>query len=426
MTTAAMEPLLMLVHRIPFPPNKGDKVRSFHLLEFLASRYRVHLGTFVDSTDDRVHVPRLQEFCASFKVVEIRPAVARIRSLAGLLTGEALTLCYYRNAILAEWVRSIVREQRITKAVVFSSAMAPYLSNLAKLRVVVDFVDVDSAKWTQYAQTRPWPLSMIYKREGVRLLDFERAVANRAAASVFVTPAEAQLFRTLAPESAQRVRYAQNGVDTQYFSPEHYLPNPFPPDEDAIVFTGAMDYWPNVDAVSWFAQEALPAIVAQRPNARFYIVGVQPTSAVQALAKDARIVVTGRVPDVRPYLKHARVVVAPLRVARGIQNKVLEAMAMARPVVVSATAAGALSAIPATEFEVVEGASGFIEKTIALMDPERGNGLGRAARQRVLADYNWTTNLTPFASLLDDQGDVDTKAAMKPRHMESAGEIRDA
>jgi polysaccharide biosynthesis protein PslH len=426
MTAAAMEPLLLLVHRIPFPPNKGDKVRSFHLLEFLASRYRVHLGTFVDSKDDLVHVPRLQEFCASFKVAEIRPAVARIRSLTGLLTGEALTLRYYRNAMLAEWVHSVVREQRITKAVVFSSAMAPYVANLANLRVVVDFVDVDSAKWTQYAQTRPWPLSMIYKREGARLLDFERSVADRAAASVFVTPAEAQLFRTLAPESSPRVRYAQNGVDTHYFSPEHDLPNPFPPDVDAIVFTGAMDYWPNVDAVSWFAQKALPAIVARRPNARFYIVGVQPTPAVQALAKDARIVVTGRVPDVRPYLKHARVVVAPLRVARGIQNKVLEAMAMARPVVVSATAAGALSAVPATEFEVVEGASGFIEKTIALMDPERGNSLGHAARQRVLADYNWTTNLTPFGSLLDERGDVGTKATMKPRQMEPAGEIHDA
>ncbi len=426
MTAAAMEPLLLLVHRIPFPPNKGDKVRSFNLLEFLASRYRVHLGTFVDSKDDLAHVPRLQEFCASFKVAEIRPSLARIRSLAGLLTGEALTLRYYRNAMLVEWVRSVVHEQRIAKAVVFSSAMAPYVTDMAKLRVVVDFVDVDSAKWAQYAQTRPWPLSAIYRREGTRLLEFERAVASRAAASVFVTPAEAQLFRTLAPECAPRVLYAQNGVDTAYFSPEHDLPNPFPPDENAIVFTGAMDYWPNVDAVSWFARDALPAIVARRPNARFYIVGVQPTPAVQALAKDSRIVVTGRVPDVRLYLKHARVVVAPLRVARGIQNKVLEAMAMARPVVVSAAAAGALSAVPTAEFEVAEGAPGFIEKSIALMDPERGVSVGRAARQRVLADYDWTTNLAPFASLLDGQEQPRTRAAASPSRREPVGEVRDA
>jgi len=400
-----MESLLLLVHRIPFPPNKGDKVRSFHLLEFLASRYRVHLGTFVDSPEDLVHVPRLQKYCASSKVIEIRPALARIRSVTGLWTGEALTLRYYRDAALAGWVRSIVREHGITKAVVFSSAMAPYVLDLTQLRVVVDFVDVDSAKWSQYAQSRPWPLSAIFKREGARLLAFERAVANRTEASVFVTPAEAQLFRTLAPECSTRVHHAQNGVDTGYFSPAHELPSPFATDEDAIVFTGAMDYWPNVDAVSWFAQEMLPTIAAQRPRARFYIVGIAPTPAVQALAQDPRVVVTGRVPDVRPYLKHARVVVAPLRVARGIQNKVLEAMAMARPVVVSAAAAGALSGVAAKDFDVAEGAPEFIRKTIALMDGERGTCMGMAARERVLADYDWTKNLTPFDALLHSRSE---------------------
>ena len=422
----AMEPILFLVHRIPFPPNKGDKVRSFHLLEFLAQRYAVHLGTFVDSPDDVVHVPRLQEYCASFKAAELRPAFARIRSLAGLWTGEALTLRYYRNNVLAEWVQSVVAEQRITKAVVFSSAMVPYTANLTGVRVVVDFVDVDSAKWSQYAQSRPWPLSAIFRREGAQLLAFERAVAGSSEASVFVTPAEAQLFRTLAPECAARISYAQNGVDTGYFSPEHELLNPFPPDEEAIVFTGAMDYWPNIDAVSWFAQEALPAIVAQRPRARFYIVGGEPAPVVRALAREGQIVVTGRVPDVRPYLKHARVVVAPLRVARGIQNKVLEAMAMARPVVVSAAAAGALSGEPATDFDVASDAPDFVGKTIALMDGERGAILGRAARQRVLADYDWTTNLTPFATMLEGRDDARPGEAATVKRRVLVEEVRDA
>jgi len=275
----------------------------------------------------------------------------------------------------------------------------------------VDFVDVDSAKWSQYAQSRPWPLSAIFKREGARLLAFERAVARTTEASVFVTPAEAQLFRTLAPECAARVHHAQNGVDTHYFSPEHESTSPFQSEDEAIVFTGAMDYWPNIDAVSWFAKEMLPAVVAQRPRARFYIVGVQPTPAVQLLAQDARVVVTGRVPDVRPYIKHARVVVAPLRVARGIQNKVLEAMAMARPVVVSAAAAGALSGVAATDFAVADGAPEFIRKTIALMDGERGTSIGKAARERVLADYDWTKNLTPFDALLHGRSEARAVAA---------------
>ena len=399
-----MEPLLFLVHRIPFPPNKGDKVRSFHLLKFLASRYRLHLGTFVDDPDDLAHVSRLDEYCASSKIVAIRPTLARIRSLTGLLTGEPLTLRYYRDASLASWVNAVVHEHRIVKAVVFSSAMAQYVVGMAGMRVVVDFVDVDSAKWDEYGRSRRWPLSAIYRREGSRLLAFERAVAAFAEASVFVTPAEAALFRTLAPESAARVRHAQNGVDVNFFAPTQDLSSPYRKDEEAIVFTGAMDYWPNIDAVSWFAQDVLPTIVAARPRARFYIVGMHPAPAVLALAGESHVVVTGLVPDVRPYLKHARVVVAPLRVARGIQNKVLEAMAMARPVVVSACAADGLSGVPGVDFETAVDAQEFARKTMGLMDDRAAAAIGAAARNRVVADYAWTANLAPFEAMLADQG----------------------
>ncbi len=396
-----MEPILFLTHRIPFPPNKGDKVRSFHLLKFLAQRFRVHLGTFVDDASDRQYVSRLDEYCASSKVVEIHPALARIKSLTGFWTGEALTLSYYRDAALAAWVRDTVARHRIRSALVFSSAMAQYIADIEGLRTVVDFVDVDSAKWEQYGRTRPWPLSAVYEREGDRLLSFERSVAKKTDASVFVTRGEADLFRKLAPESASRVSHAANGVDTDFFSPASQLANPFPDDEEPIVFTGAMDYWPNIDAVCWFAQEVLPTIVSSRPNVRFYVVGMQPSPAVLELAKDARIIVTGRVDDVRPYLQHARVVVAPVRVARGIQNKVLEAMAMGRPVVVSAAASAALSGEPGKDFEVAADAPLFAAKTLDLMDIERGRRIGAAGRARVVADYDWAVNLAPFVGLLD-------------------------
>jgi sugar transferase (PEP-CTERM/EpsH1 system associated) len=395
-----MEPLLFLAHRIPYPPIKGDKVRSFHLLKYLSTRYRVHLGTFVDDPSDLEHVARLPEYCASSKVVELRPSMARIRSLSALWSGEPMTLRYYHDPDLAEWVQTIVREQQIRKAVVFSSAMAQYVSGNRGLRVVVDFVDVDSAKWRQYAQSRPWPLSKVFSREGARLLAFERAIARTADASVFVTPAEAELFRSLAPECIFRVHHAQNGVDSEIFSSQLELTNPYAPGEEAIVFTGAMDYWPNIDAVCWFVQEALPAIVAERPNARFYIVGMQPSPGVMALARAGQIVVTGRVPDVRPYLKHASVVVAPLRVARGIQNKVLEAMAMGRPVVATGAAVAALSAVPSVDVEVADGAAEFACKTLDLMGTEKGRKMGAAGRLRVLADYDWMTNLAPFDDLL--------------------------
>ena len=401
-----MAPLLYLTHRIPYPPNKGDKVRSHHLLRFLASRYAVHLGTFVDDEADQAHAAALAPLCASLHVATLRPARARMRSLASLLTGEALTLGYYRDEGLARWVRATVAEQGITRVVVFSSAMAQYVTPLTGVRTVVDFVDVDSAKWEQYGSKRAWPLSQLYRREGDRLLAFERAVARAADASVFVTAAEADLFRRKAPECAGSVFAAQNGVDTGYFAPDPARPSPYAADEEALVFTGAMDYWPNVDAVCWFAHEVLPAIRAVRPKARFHIVGMQPAPTVQALARLPGVAVTGRVPDVRPYLQHARAVVAPLRVARGIQNKVLEAMAMARPVVVSASAAEGLTARPGDEIEVADDARSFAARTLAAMAPTHAAALGAAARVRAVADYDWAANLAPFARLIEDGGAV--------------------
>ena len=406
-----MAPLLYLTHRIPFPPNKGDKVRSYHLLRFLASRYEVHLGTFIDDEADRAHVAALAPLCASVHVASIRPALARMRSLGSLFTGEALTLGYYRDDGLFRWVRATVAQRGITRAVIFSSAMAQYVTGLAGLRTVVDFVDVDSAKWEEYGRTRRWPLSGLFRREGDRLSSYERAVARSADASVFVTAAEADLFRRRAPECAPRVRWAQNGVDTEYFAPDAARPSPFAGEDEAIVFTGAMDYWPNVDAVCWFARDVLPAVQAARPGARFHIVGMQPAPTVQALARLPGIVVTGRVPDVRPYLQHARVVVAPLRVARGIQNKVLEAMAMARPVVASSCAAEGLTAVPGTDLEVGDDAATLAARTLAAMAPQRAAALGAAARARVLADYDWAVNLAPFARLLEQDDVAHAKAS---------------
>jgi sugar transferase (PEP-CTERM/EpsH1 system associated) len=398
-----MEPLLYLTHRIPFPPTKGDKVRSYHLLRFLATRYEVHLGTFLDDPADLVHVPRLAEHCPSSKVVTIRPMRARARSTIGLLTGEPLTLPYYRDASLASWVRAVVRDKGIGKAVLFSSPMAQYVSGLPDLRVIVDFVDVDSEKWRQYGKSRRWPLSMLFEREADRLLAYERTTARSAAASVFVSPAEAELFRSLAPECAGQVHSANNGVDTEFFSPSARFSCPYAVGEEPIVFTGTMDYWPNIDAVCWFANEIFPAILAARPAARFYIVGMQPAAVVRELARARHVEVTGRVDDVRPYLQHARVAVVPLRVARGVQNKALEAMAMARPVVVSASAAQALSVVPGVDVEVAAEAADFARKTIALMDSRHGAAIGASARARVLSDYCWESNLSPFKALLESE-----------------------
>ncbi len=394
-----MESLLFLVHRIPFPPNKGDKIRSHHLLRHLAARYRVHLGTFIDNADDTAYVPALDEACATRCVIALNSRSATLRSLRGFISDEPLTLPYYRSTELRRWVERTVVENGIKKAFVYSAAMAQYFKSLPTLHMVLDLVDVDSAKWTQYAERHTWPSSLVYRREGRKLLAFERDAVKRAAATAFVTRGEADLFIRLAPESAGCVHVIENGVDTGYFAPGD-RPSPYAVNEAPIVFTGAMDYWPNIDAVTWFARELLPPVLQQRPDARFYIVGMNPAKAVTALASDPRVIVTGKVPDVRPYLQYAAAVVAPLRIARGIQNKILEAMAMARPVVVSAGAARGVSAVPGIECEAAADGEEFCRKLLAVMRAEVGRPMGERARARIVADYSWERNLSAFDRLL--------------------------
>lgn len=385
-------PLLLLIHRLPFPPNKGDKVRSYRILRHLAERYRIFLATFVDDPADWPHVATVEAWCAGLCVRPIRPRWARLASLRGLAAGEALTLPYYRDRALGHWVRTVVRDHAIRQAVVFSGAMAQYLEGLRLDCRVVDFCDVDSEKWAQYAPTKPWPLSGLYAREGRKLLAFERRVAAHSQASLFVTRAEAELFRQRAPEVASRVAVMENGVDSSYFSPDALAPSPYPAGGPVIVFTGAMDYWPNVDAVCWFAHDILPRVRQTWPGMRFWIVGMNPSAEVRALAKPGEIEVTGTVPDVRPYLGHADAVVAPLRIARGIQNKVLEAMAMGRPVVAHPACLQGLSAEQGEEVLAAASADEFVQALQIALGP-RGSEIGMAARARVKLRYSWTRQL---------------------------------
>lgn len=396
-----MEPLLFLAHRLPYPPNKGDKIRSFHFLKHLAQRYRIYLGTFIDDAADWRHLDAVKSLCAEVHVESISPLAQRIRSVAGLFSGEALTLPYFRSSRLQHWVGEITRREPIKRAFAFSSPMAQYVATMPHLRSVVDFVDMDSVKWNDYARTRRWPVSAVYQREAVRLLAYERKMAARVEAVVFVTENEADLFRKEAPESARHTVSIPNGVDADYFSPSAASVSPFSADERAVVFTGAMDYWPNVDAVQWFAREVLPGIVRQDPAVRFYIVGMNPDSAVRSLANDPAVTVTGRVEDVRPYLQHARVVVAPLRVARGIQNKVLEAMAMEKPTVVTTSAAAGLEARPGVDLEVADDAGPFAAKVLDVMDRARGCALGRSARARILQRFTWPASFDRLDELLE-------------------------
>ncbi len=399
--------LLFLVHRIPFPPNKGDKIRSYHLLKYLLEHYRVFLGAFIDDRADWKHVSQLQEWCEETCFIDLNPTKAKVSSLLGFITNEPLTLPYYANSNLQEWVDKTVRVQGIERLLVYSSAMAQYLlaSKYESACRIIDFVDIDSDKWCQYASKKSWPLSWIYRREARYLLRFEREVASKFDASLFVSATEAKLFQELVPRSAERISYFNNGVDACYFSPEVDHPTPYASEEQALVFTGAMDYWPNVDAVTWFARDIFPQILDQFPKTRFYIVGIRPTEEVRKLTEIAGVFVTGAVPDVRPYVQHAVAAVAPMRIARGVQNKVLEAMAMAKPVLVSSPGLEGIDAKAGEEVLLADTKEEFVAQTKKILD-KAVIDIGSAARNRVCRDFSWEDNLPRVGELLEqDIGD---------------------
>ena len=399
-----MEDLLLLIHRIPYPPNKGDKIRSYNLLKHLARDYRVHLATFVDDADDWQYVPKVEAMCASSHFARLNPLKARVRSLGALVKNRSLSLDYSQDAGMARWVEQAMAAHKVKRVMVFSSPMAQYADGYRDARRVIDFCDVDSDKWRQYADKKSWPMSWLYRHEARQLLRYERQVASQYDASLFVSAPEADLFRQLAPESVARIGHFSNGVDTEYFSPDHDFASPFAAGTRALVFTGAMDYWPNVDAVQWFCDEVFPTLRAADAALAFYIVGSRPSPQVQALAQLPGVSVTGTVPDVRPYIRHATAAVAPLRIARGIQNKVLEAMAMAAPTVVSPQALEGIDAVPGAELVLADGAPAWIAALTALLarsNQDMSREMGCAARARVEHHYSWPSNLACIEEQLE-------------------------
>ncbi len=393
--------LLYLVHRLPYPPNKGDKIASFNLLKFLAERYEVYLGTFIDDPDDRAYVDEVRAHCADLCVAEINPTVARIASLRGLLNGEALSLPYLRSAKLQAWTDGVLRDIQPERIVIFSGPMAQYVSGKVPAGAVTlfDMVDVDSEKWRSYGERKRWPMSWLYRREADKLLEFERRMAAEFDATVFVSKEEAELFRDLAPESAAKTTYRIQGVDSDFFDPSETLDNPYPRGAPALVFTGAMDYWPNIDAVCWFVDEIFPHIRAQVPHAVFYIVGMRPSPEVSKLGDRDGVIVTGGVPDVRPYLAHAHAAALPLRIARGIQNKVLEAMSMQLPVIATPGAMTGIQPYPGFRPTISDDPAVLSNAAIRLLEADRH--ADTAGRQCVLERYNWSANLERIARVLE-------------------------
>ena len=389
-----MGDLLFLAHRSPFPPDRGDKIRAYNVLKYLSERERVHLLAFADDRRD-LDDGGLASLTASRNILW-RGKSRVVATVEALAQGRAASLTAFDDRAMRDAVAQVLAREAIKTIYVFSGQMAQYVPSGFAGRVIMDFCDMDSLKFADYARGSHGPMRWLMAREAERLQAFEQATASRVDASLFVSAAEAQLFR--ARTGATNVQVVENGIDTDFFDPDASFDG-VAEAGPLIVFTGQMDYRPNVEAVTWFARDILPAILAARPAARFAIVGRQPTDNVRALASEA-VIVTGEVADVRGWLAAAGCVVAPLTLARGIQNKVLEAMAMARPVVASSPAAEGidhggtiLSGVDAADI-----ARAVIE---SLDDKTRADALGRNAREQVKQRYGWSARLAPLDALLD-------------------------
>lgn len=388
---------LFLAHRIPYPPDKGDKIRSWRILETLAKRFDVHLAAFVDDPFDLQHKVFLETRCASVFLQTLIPRRARARSLRGLFSGEPLSFPYYRDAAMTAAVARL-RALPLAAEIVFSSAMAPYLSQHAGRPRIVDLCDADSEKWRQYALEASWPMRFVYAREARMLADEETRMIDWAEAAFAASAAEARVLN--ARGGSKQALWFGNGVDADYFSPA--IDAPCPDDAGDVAFVGAMDYQANIDAAIWFVREVWPLVRSKFPKATFSIVGARPAPTVAALAGRDDIRVTGRVPDVRPYLRAARAVVAPLRVARGVQNKVLEAMAMGRPTVATSGAAEGIDAISEEHFLCADHPRDFAEAVVELLkDEEKGSRIGAAARRRMIERCSWPAQMARFEGVID-------------------------
>jgi len=397
--------LLFLCHRLPYPPYKGDKIRALNILKFLTTRHEVFLGCLVDDAADLAHVDALRAMVRELAFERIDMRLRKVLALPSALGSRSITVACFHSRALQRWVDECISRERIEAVFCSSSPMAEYIfrsrhaARMRSMPSVMDLIDVDSFKWHQLAELSPPWTAWIYRHEARCLGAFEQRIAQEFQHVLVVTEQERRYFPG---GSSDRVVAMPNGVDLDFFSPRSGRDSGSDP---TLVFTGVMSYWPNVDGIQWFVERVFPAVRRAVPDARLYIVGSHPTRQVRRLGTRAGVIVTGFVKDVRDYLGTASACIAPLRLARGVQNKVLEAMAMGRPVVATPEAFEGIDAEPGRDLLVADDERAFASATVELL---RNAGLadrvGRQARRRVEERYSWQHNLRMLDEILPATG----------------------
>jgi len=384
--------VLFLAQRVPYPPNRGDKITTWRLVERLGREHTVRIVAFAHDDKDVEAAELLRAKGFPTSVVRYHDRRAKLAALPLLLTRTPLTLGVYGSNELQREVDRLAPDSDLAYA--YSSSMGAFLERHTRLPRIMHFGELDSDKWRQYAEQSSFPMRQVYAREQRTLLEFERRVARSFAANVVCTPLEKEVFERDIPGAPCTV--LRNGVDLV-----HYAPEWAGREAGRIVFTGVMNYRPNAAGCIWFVREILPLVRREIPGATFSIVGSQPTPEVQRLAEVPGVEVTGFVDDTRRWLRRASVSVAPLRIARGIQNKVLEAMAMGLPVVGTTCATQGVEGVPGRDFRLQDDAAGFAREVVDLLrHPDEALAVGRRARQFVEANYDWEVVFRPLDDLV--------------------------
>jgi sugar transferase (PEP-CTERM/EpsH1 system associated) len=383
--------ILFLSQRVPYPPNRGDKISTWRLINRLRQDHEVAVIAFAHDEADRQGAQDLRGMGFETTAIPLNQKLRKLLALPLLFTNKALTLGVFGSSQLqAEVDRKL---EWADAAYAFSSSMGAFLVGRG-LPWVMHFAELDSDKWKQYAASKPFPLDAIYRREWRTLLAYERKLAADTVTNVFCTPIEEAIFEEQIPGRPSLV--LRNGVDLEYFQPQ-----PDKTEREHLVFTGVMDYYPNVDGCVHFVNEVFPIIRAEVPDCRFTIVGSRPTAQIQQLAEVDGVSVTGFVDDIRTYLARATISVAPLRIARGIQNKVLEAMSSGLPVVGTTSATQGVEGQPGRDFLLADSVEDQAAAILGLLrDPTEANALGQRARRFVEQNYDWAETLKPLDGIL--------------------------
>jgi polysaccharide biosynthesis protein PslH len=396
--------ILFLSQRVPYPPNRGDKIATYHYVRHLARSHDVAVACLADGRADLENVANLAPMVRSVDAVVCSPVRRRVRALAGLAGRRPLTVAYFDEPELRTRVRARLTAERFDVALVYGSGVAQYVEDTPDLPRVIQFSDLDSLKWEQYAATTLPPRRWVYRTEARRLLAYERRLAGAFTRSLVCSDRERDEFLRLIP--GVPVDVVRNGVNLDRFRPTRSA-------KDALnlVFTGVMNYLPNVDGAVWFCREVFPRVRAEAPEATFTICGSAPTAAVMALGRLPGVTVTGAVPEVTTYLDRASVAVIPVRIARGVQNKLLEAMAAGLPTVTTTVAAAGVEAVAGRDLLIADAPAAFAAEVVRLLrDPQLRDQVGRAARATVETNCAWDRTLVRLDEVLAEAAATASRA----------------